>query len=192
MLRDVAQLDERARCGRSLHQPTRARAGSTRTATRTPRALASRQTTTTTPNSIARSAGSRTTWRGNQSFTAETRAAPRNEADHAHQQSLLDDEADNGAVRRADQLERRDLAQLFHRQRIDDQGTFASGIDPIATRRAAMPSSTATTRRRAAAVRSALSSASASRRCASVCKKDLLRKVSLLRADAPGASGPAE
>jgi hypothetical protein len=34
---------------------------------------------------------------------------------------------------------------------------------------------TATTRRRPAAVRSALSSASASRRCASVCKKDLLR-----------------
>ena len=34
----------------------------------------------------------------------------RDEADHAHQQSLLDDEADDGAVRRADQLERRDLA----------------------------------------------------------------------------------
>ena len=42
-------------------------------------------------------------------------------ADKPHRQRLLHDQADDGPVRRADELERGDRAHLVHGQRIDDQ-----------------------------------------------------------------------
>ena len=51
-----------------------------------------------------------------------TSAKPGEVTKYSHRQRLLDDEADDGPIRRADELERGDRAHLVHGQGIDDQG----------------------------------------------------------------------
>jgi hypothetical protein len=50
-------------------------------------------------------------------------------AERAHQQRLLEDEAADHAVARADQLEQRDVADLVERERVDDQRDDDGGND---------------------------------------------------------------
>ena len=98
-----------------------AAAGSILSARRTPRLLAARQTATVMANTTATSSGQDDEPSRKITLKGQDKRQPDSEADDSHRQRLLDDQADDGPIGRADELERGDRSQLVHGQSIDDQ-----------------------------------------------------------------------